>query len=95
MRQFAAASILILVCCVSRAEIIDRIAVSVGNRVITATDLDREIRVTALLSGEKLDFSPSVKRAAAARMVEQKLVERELDTSRYSVPSPSAIEPAL
>jgi len=75
--------------------VIDRIAVSVGNHVITATDLDREIRVTAFLSGDKLDFSSAVKRSAAGRMVEQKLVERELDTSRYSVPAPDSIEPAL
>lgn len=94
-RRFAFASALLLAGWGSRAEIIDRIAVSVGNHVITASDLDREIRVTALLSGEKLDFSPAVKRAAAARMVDQKLVERELETSRYSAPAPESIEPAL
>ena len=31
----------------ARGEIIDRIAASVGNRVITASDLDRQIRVAA------------------------------------------------
>src|SRR5262249_25038228 len=72
-----------------------RIAVSVANRVITASDLDREIRVTALLSGDKLDFSKDVRRAAAGRMVEQKLIERELEMSRYAVSSPESIEPAL
>ena len=78
-----------------RAEIIDRIAVSVGNRVITAADLDREIRVTAFLQGQKLDFSPEVKRATAERMVEQKLIQRELETARYPIPSADSIAPAI
>lgn len=74
---------------------IDRIAVSVGDRVITASGLDREIRVTAFLNSVKPDFSPMVKRSTAERMVEQKLVQRELELSRYPVPDASAAEPAL
>jgi len=77
------------------AEIIDRIAVSVGERVITTSDLDREIRVTAFLNGVKPDFSPAAKRAAVDRMVEQKLVERELQSSRYPTPQPGDVLPAL
>ena len=77
------------------AEIIDRIAVLVGNRVITTSDLDREIRVTAFLNGVKPDFSPQGKRATADRMVEQQLVRQELETSRYPVPQLADIEPAL
>lgn len=72
------------------AEIIDRIAVSVGSRVITETDLDCEIRITALLNNQKPDFSPAHKRQAAERMVDQTLVRGELDASRY--PPPSAVD---
>jgi len=75
--------------------IIDRIAVSVGTSVITASDIEREIRVTAFLDGRAPDLSPAGKRAAAERMVEQTLVRRELETNRYPVPQPSEIEPAL
>ncbi len=32
------------------ADIIDRIAVSVGNQAITASDVEREVRVTAFLN---------------------------------------------
>src|SRR5689334_4252433 len=78
-----------------RADIIDRIAVSVGNRVITASDLDREIRVTAFLNGAKPDFSAANKRATAERMVEQKLIQRELENSRYPVPARTEVEPEL
>ena len=74
------------------AEVIDRIAVSVGNAVITASDLDREIRVTAFLNGVKPEFSSAAKRATADRMVEQKLVRRELELSRFPAPDASAVE---
>ena len=75
--------------------IIDRIAVTVGNRVITSSDIEREIRVTAFLNGQSPDLSPASKRAAAERMVEQRLVRHELETSRYPVPQPAEIEPVL
>ena len=79
----------------ARGSIIDRIAVSVGNRVITETDVDREIRITALLNNEKADFSPAKKRAAAERMVDQTLVRSELEASRYLPPSAAEMEAAL
>src|SRR5438477_7552515 len=63
------------------ATIIDRVSVSVGNRVITASELDRQIRVTAFQNGVKPDFSPAARRATADRMVEQKLIQRELSNS--------------
>ncbi len=77
------------------ADIIDRIAVSVGNRVITASDLDREIRVTAFLSGAKPDFSAESTRATADRMIDQVLIRRELELSRYPVAASEEIVPAL
>jgi peptidyl-prolyl cis-trans isomerase SurA len=76
-------------------EIIDRIAVSVSNRVVTASDLDREIRVTAFLDGKPADFSPAAKRATAERLVEQQLIRRELETNRYPMPSAADVAPIL
>jgi hypothetical protein len=76
-------------------DIIDRIAVSVGNHVITTSDLDREIRVTAFLNDAKPDFTPAAKRATVDRMVEQTLVRAELETSRYPTPPPSEVDPIL
>ena len=78
-----------------RAEIIDRIAVSVGDRVITVSDIEREIRVNSFLNGTRPDLSRASKRATAEKMVEQKLIQRELETSRYPQPDPGEIEPAL
>ena len=79
----------------ARAEIIDRIAVSVGNSVIAESDLHREIRVAAFLDGVKPDLSPAGRRATAERMVEQVLIRRELEVSRYPVPSAAEVAPVL
>jgi hypothetical protein len=78
-----------------QAEIIDRVAVSVGNSAITTSDLEREIRVTGLLNGVHPDFSSATKRATAERMVEQKMVQHELELSRYPAPDASAMEEEL
>jgi len=71
----------------ARAEIIDRIAVSVGHSVVTASDVEREIRVTAFLEGKVPDFSPAAKRATADRLVEQQLIRNEMETNRYPMPT--------
>jgi hypothetical protein len=77
------------------AVIIDRIAVSVGNRVVTTLDVDREIRVTAFLDGRKPDFGKAAKKATADRLVDQQLVRSELEYSRYPAPSAAEIAPLL
>jgi hypothetical protein len=86
---------LLLVAAGLHAEIIDRIAVSVGNQAITASDLDREIRVTAFLNRSQPDFSPTARHATADRMVEQRLILRELENSRYPEPPAAEIDPIL
>ena len=75
------------------AEIVDRIAVSVGNAVITTSDLDRQIRLSAFLSGTTPVFTAAAKRQMADRMVEQALIRKELESSRYPVPTLQEIEP--
>jgi hypothetical protein len=77
------------------AEIIDRIAVSVGNQAITTSDLDREIRVSAFLNRSQPDLSPAARRTMADRMVEQRLILRELENSRYPAPAAPEIDPVL
>jgi hypothetical protein len=92
-------SLLITLCAASitaaPAAIIDRIAVSVGNRVITATDLDREIRITAFLNNAKPDFSAANKRKTAERMVDQTLIRSEIEISRYLLPTAGEVDAAL
>jgi parvulin-like peptidyl-prolyl isomerase len=95
IRLLGALGIAMAVAMAARGEIIDRIAASVGNRVITASDLDRELRVAAFQDGVKTDFSPARKRAAAQAMIEQKLIQTELANSRYPAPDPAELAPAI
>jgi hypothetical protein len=69
-----------------RAEIIDKIAISVGNQVITEEQVVEEVRVTAFLNQTPLDLSAVEKKKAAERLIEQTLIRREMDFSRYPLP---------
>jgi hypothetical protein len=77
------------------ADIIDRIAVSVGNQAITTSDVEREIRVVSFLNRTEPDFSPKTRHTTADRMVEQRLILRELENSRYPEPAAAEIDPIL
>ncbi len=76
----------ILLVAPASAEIIDRIAITVGNQVVTESQIDSEIRVTAFLNQENVDLSAAAKKEAASRMIEQALIKREMDLSRYPLP---------
>ena len=87
--------LLVAGCWLLEAEIIDRIAISVGNQVITEGQVDEEIRLTAFMNHEKLDLSIAERKKAAGRLVEQALVKRDLDLSRYPVPMPADADASL
>ena len=95
IRRIGALGVAMALALAARGEIVDRIAASVGNRVITASDLDRELRVAAFQDGVKPDFSPARKRAAVEAMIEQKLIRTELANSRYPLPDPAELAPAI
>ncbi len=77
------------------ADIIDRIAITVGNQVITESQLDEEIRITAFLNREKLDVSPEARKQAVGRLIQQALVKREMDLSHYPMPQAADASAAL
>jgi len=79
----------------AEAEIIDRIAVSVGNRVITLSQVERQARLTAFLNNAPPDLSPAGLRRTAGLLVEQMLVRRELEAARYPAPTASEADPGL
>jgi len=74
-------------CILLAGEIIDRIAISVGNQVVTESQIDEEVRVTEFLNGEKLAVPAADRKKAADRLIEQALVKREMDLSRYPEPA--------
>ena len=65
------------------AVIVDRIAIAVGDKTITDSEIDRRIRLTAFQNHEKPDFSLAARRATARQLIDQKLIEREMDVGRY------------
>ncbi|HVX66236.1 MAG TPA: hypothetical protein VHA11_06535 [Bryobacteraceae bacterium] len=74
---------------------IDRIAVTVDNQVITESQVIGQIRVTAFLNGEKPDFSGPNRRKTADRLIEQTLVAREMELTRYPQPTIAEIQDTL
>ena len=79
----------------ARAEIIDRIAVSVGNQVITVDQVNEEIRVTAFLDHSEPKLSGDEKKKAAERLIEQTLMRREMDFTHYPLPALSDADPLV
>ncbi len=73
------------------AEIIDRVAVTVDQDVITGSEIRGDIRVTAFLNGTEPDFSPENRRKTAERLVEQILMRREMRLTNYPEVTPDDI----
>ena len=71
------------------AVIIDRIAVVVGDAVIKDSDINRDVRLVSFLNREKLSFDLAARKAAANRLIDQSLIQREIDLGDYQVPSKS------
>ncbi len=76
-------------------EIIDQVAATVDSQVITSSQIDAEIRVTAFLNGDKPDFSGPSRRQTAGRLIDQLLVAREMVLTRFAGPAPSEIQATL
>jgi hypothetical protein len=77
---------LLIVCCLALAvsgEVVDRLAIAVGREAITELQLDEEIRVAAFLNRQLVVRDLDTRRAAADRLVQQLLVRREMEVSRY------------
>ena len=89
------AGILMALTVACRGEIIDRIAASVDNHVITERQVVESIRVAAFLNGMPPDFSGAQKRLATDRLVEQYLLRREMDFTRFNRPAETEVEPLL
>ena len=78
-----------------QAEIIDRIAASVDYRVITTSEVERQIRVAAFEDGQKPDLSAARKQAALQTMIDQVLIQKDLENSHYPLPEPAELNPAI
>jgi hypothetical protein len=74
----------------ARAETLDRIAVSVGQEVITESQVIMDLCVAAFLERKPVDLSGPAKRQSAERLVDQLLILREAAASHLTLPSTEA-----
>ncbi len=77
------------------AEIVDRIAVTVGNSVVTMSEVTTQVRVAALIDGKPIAFDEESLRSAANRLVEQTLLRREMLLADYQPAGVDAAKPVL
>ncbi len=87
--------ILLALAAATPAEIIDRVAATAGRRVITESDIDKEIRLSAFVNGAQPDFSAASRQKTAERLVERALMENEMEIGQYPTPEPSDVEDEL
>ncbi|MEO8126949.1 MAG: hypothetical protein ABJF23_24925 [Bryobacteraceae bacterium] len=76
-------------------EILDRIAVTIGSKVITESELEQQIRLIAVQNGQPPDLSKTNMRLVAGKMVEQILIRNEIEANRYMSLESSNPEPLM
>jgi hypothetical protein len=81
-------ALLLTLCIAGWGEVLDRAAVTIGNQVITESQIVEEIKLNSFLNNEPPNFSTASKRAAADRLIEQKLVRKEMDLGNYPSAAP-------
>jgi len=77
------------------AAVVDRVAVVVGNTVITETEVLQETRLEAFLNQTPLDLSAQARKTAAEHLVDQQLVRNEMRIGGYAKPAPADVDSML
>ncbi|MCC6363785.1 MAG: hypothetical protein IT165_09680 [Bryobacterales bacterium] len=90
-RRFLAWPALLALALPGAAEIIDRIAATVGTKVITESMVMEQIRLAAFYDNKEPEFSPASKRKGADTLISQTLLVQEMDDTRYPDPPMSEV----
>ncbi len=77
------------------AAVLDRIAVTIDQQIITEYQIDEEIRVTAFLNGQPPVWTVDERRAASDRLIQQALVQREMRLGHYPSPTDADVDKYL
>jgi hypothetical protein len=85
MRKFLSMAIF-LAAWPARGGVVDRVAVIVGNQVITASEVEEEVRVTEFENQEPLDLAAAKRREAAERLIDQLLIRNEIELEGVQEP---------
>ena len=64
--------------------VIDRIAAIVGKQVIKASDIDRDLRVTAFLNQSPLNLNAQARKQATERLIDQTIIRNEIASGGYN-----------
>jgi hypothetical protein len=76
-------ALLILLPLVAHAVIVDRVAVVVGEKVITTSEIELRIRLASFQNQQPPDYSLASRQKAVQELIDEKLVEHEMDLGRY------------
>jgi hypothetical protein len=79
----------------ARAEIVDRVSVVVGSRVIKQSDIDRDIRVVSFLNQAPPDFSARSRKESASRLIDQLLIRQDIQAARAAPAALGGMEQLL
>lgn len=78
-----------------RAEIVDRVAVTVGNSVVTLSEVKIQAKVAAMIEGQAPRLNSQTLRQAAERRIEQVLLRREMVFGGYEPAGPESARMVL
>jgi len=91
----ALAALAVAMCAFSYADVVDRIAVVVGPKVITESEVLDDLRLTEFLNQQPLDLSAAKRKEAADKMVDQQLIRNEMETEHNTPPKPGEADAML
>jgi parvulin-like peptidyl-prolyl isomerase len=95
MRNWAIAVLLLCSAAGVEAEVLDRVAAAAGQQVVTLSDIRRHLRILALSEGKPVEDTPEARRRAAERLIDQAMVRREIQLSRYATPTMAEAEASI
>jgi len=78
-----------------RAEVIDRVVGSAGTDVVTLSEVRRYLEYQSVFQNKELDLSRKAYREAVDQLINQTLIRREIELSRYTPPAMAEAEKRL
>lgn len=82
-------------CTLAQAVIVDRIAIIAGKQIIKDSDLVNDLRLTAFFNQEQLTLTPTARKKAANRLLEQCFIREELEAGDFPVATTADTQDAL
>jgi hypothetical protein len=75
--------------------LVDRVAVVIGKKIVTESEVVENLRIAEMINGEPLDLGAARRKEEAERMVDQELLRTEMQLITFSQPSASEAESVL